>query len=74
MIDSYREDYDAGPLGPTDPRTLLLSMSDYKQPQNYEVYGKCCLSLVGALPPESPRFPPNVVSAWSGHVRGELGS
>lgn len=74
MIDSYREDYDAGPLGPTDPRTLLLSMSDYKQPQNYEVYGECCLSLVGALPPESPRFKPNAVSAWSGHVRGELGS
>lgn len=40
VIDSYREEYDSGPLGPTDPRTLLLSMSDYKQPQSYDVYGK----------------------------------
>jgi hypothetical protein len=40
VIDSYREEYDSGPLGPTDPRTLLLSMSDYKQPQSFDVYGK----------------------------------
>ena len=41
VIDNYREEYDSGPLGPSDPRTLLLSMSDYKQPQSYDVYGTC---------------------------------
>lgn len=46
MIDNYREEYDSGPLGPTDPRTLLLSMSDYKQPQSYDVYGKYNVFLV----------------------------
>jgi hypothetical protein len=40
IIDSYREEYDSRPLGPTDPRMLLLSMSDYKQPQSFDVYGK----------------------------------
>lgn len=46
VIDSYREEYDSGPLGPTDPRTLLLSMSDYKQPQSFDVYGKPYLLLL----------------------------
>jgi hypothetical protein len=41
VIDNYREEYDSGPLGPLDPRTLQLSMSDYKQPQSYDVYGMC---------------------------------
>ena len=61
VVDNYREHFDVGPLGPSDPQALLLSMSEYNKPQNYDVYGEfipragaretLCASL-----PEPPSF------------------
>lgn len=43
VVDSYREHYEAGPLGPSDPQALLLSMSEYNKPPSYDVYGEFAL-------------------------------
>lgn len=40
VVEDYRAFSDNGPLAQTDPRALVLSMSEYNKPQNYEVYGE----------------------------------
>lgn len=40
LIDEYRTSSESGPTGPADPRSLLLSMSEYDKTQSYDQYGK----------------------------------
>jgi hypothetical protein len=41
LLDAYRiYNNEVGPLAQSDPRSLLLSMSEYDKTQNYDVYGK----------------------------------
>jgi hypothetical protein len=35
----YSENNENGPLAQSDPRSILLSMSEYDKPQAYDVYG-----------------------------------
>lgn len=41
LLESYRGFQEHGPLAQTDPRSLLLSMSEYDKSQIYDVYGMC---------------------------------
>ncbi|KXT04513.1 hypothetical protein AC578_8630 [Pseudocercospora eumusae] len=38
LVESHRSSNDSGPLAPSDPRSYLLSMSEYDKAQSYEVY------------------------------------
>jgi hypothetical protein len=49
LVDSYRAYSEAGPLAQSDPRSVLLSMSEYDKNQFHDVYGESCLAWMGAL-------------------------
>ncbi|KXT08765.1 hypothetical protein AC579_4930 [Pseudocercospora musae] len=38
LVEPYRSSNDSGPLAQSDPRSCLLSMSEYDKAQSYEVY------------------------------------
>ena len=40
LVESFRPLEDGGPLASSDPRSLFLSMSEYEDKANYDVYGK----------------------------------
>lgn len=40
IVENYRDFSESGPLAQSDPRALLLSMSEFDKTQNYNVYGK----------------------------------
>ena len=40
LVENYRGFHDNGPLAHSDPRSVLLSMSEYDKPQSYDVYGE----------------------------------
>ena len=41
VVENHRAYYEAGPLAQSDPRSFLLSMSEYDKAQVYDVYGEC---------------------------------
>ena len=43
LVDCYRALYDSGPGAQSDPRSYLLSMSEYDKSQAYDVYGRLLL-------------------------------
>ena len=51
IVENYQSFTELGPLAHSDPRSLLLSMSEYDKPQHYEVYGESSCPLPFALPP-----------------------
>lgn len=40
IVEDYRAFSESGPLAQSDPRALVLSMSEYDKSQNYDVYGE----------------------------------
>lgn len=57
VVESYRSYNDRGPLAQTDPRSYLLSMSEYDKPHSYNVYGKFAslMCLVASVPGKERR-------------------
>lgn len=73
IVESYRGYYDNGPLAQSDPRSLLLSMSEYDKSQGYEnVYGKSGshTCLVASVPGRRGSRGAALL-VW--HVKGSLG-
>jgi hypothetical protein len=60
LVESYRSYEGVGPLALSDPRSVLLSMSDYPQKQHYDdVYGESvipALQLITTVMPEDRRL------------------
>ena len=55
LVEDCRSYSEGGPLAQSDPRSVLLSMSEYNKSQNYELYGESiynsAMCLVVALAP-----------------------
>jgi hypothetical protein len=52
LVENYRGFNENGPLAHSDPRSVLLSMSEYDKSQSYDVYGtSSTYDLVAASEP-----------------------
>jgi len=40
VVENFRPFHEGGPLAQSDPRSVFLSMSEYDNKQNYDVYGE----------------------------------
>lgn len=74
VVESYRSCNDSGPLAQTDPRSYLLSMSEYDKSHSYNVYGKSaslmCLSVCLRTGEGAPRQTRPHPSRGGGRLEG----
>ena len=80
LVEKHRaSSSDSGPLAHSDPRSFLLSMSEYDKTQAYNFYGECCLfasmSIAGESEHDSslPSFPPTMLGCLISRGRGRGG-